>query len=385
MPTGLESNAVTFIPYTGKFYVGALENNNMNFQGRSEKNYEVIAVLHKGKLAKHRQANTQGWIHDHGYNRLEAVEFVNKEMVRQADRARKYQSATGNSHNLQAAIDNTSLANITRVELLTEIINRQYKDTFLIEAVRKIPVPKLKLDYDIMLHVRPNKDARVPKRQKPNVENPEFVQAKFDLAAFGKLSRMIDVADEDELTALISPSTTAIDDISQVISQDENLLIKNTMKEFSDVAAPGTWDVRTGDFSDNNPLDDISKEIERIAGSPNHGRPNIFVSNLTDLGKYLSNSHLIGFTNAIDREGQGIGTLPGFPGLKRVTDVDIDANNVFLYDQRALTYGEGPMVSESFRDPQRAVSGHVIRKWVEPLIETTLKTAFGTELTGVST
>jgi len=366
--------AVTYIPYTKSFYVGALESEGMSFQGRSEKNFHKIAILKPEKL-QHIYDAAGLPVKGPNYDRAGAVEWIDHEMQRQAARASQGKSRQG-------AVDNVSLANITRVELMTEIINKQYKEVFLIEAVRRIPVPKLKLDYDIQLHIKTRgKDALVPKRQKPMVEAPEFVQAKFDLVAFGKLSRIIDTPDEDELSALISPTQTAIDDISQVLSQDENSLIADELTKFGNVAG-SSWSARATDFSDNNPLDQISTEIERI--TKNHGRVNIVATGIRQLGKYLSNSHLIGFTNALERDGQGVGSLPGFPGIKRITDVDVPDGIAYIYDQRGMTYGEGPMVSESFRDPQAAVSGHVIRKWVEPLLPTTFQTAWGTELTSIS-
>ena len=354
----LSANAVTYVPHTGKFYSGSLDLPGMDFTGKHEKNYEPIAVLRKGNLSKDRAA---------------AVEYTNHEMLRRAERA-------GTSHS--ASVDNVSLANMTRVELMTEIINRQQKETFLIQGVRPIPVPKLKLDYDIQLHVK-SAGKTVGKRQKPHTEAPEFVQASFDMVKFGKLARLIDVADEDELSALISPTSTAIDDVTQAIDQDENILIKNELAKFGGVAK-ASWSGKNTDanFSANNPLDHITEEIERITKL--HGRPKTFVSNLTTLGKYLSNTHLRGYTEALDREGQGVGGLPGFPGIKRITDVDIPTGEAYIYDTRALSYGQGPMVSESFRDALAGVSGHVIRKWVEPLIPTKLKTDFGTKMTGLA-
>lgn len=353
--------AVTYIPFTHKFYVGAIED-GMNVQGKAEKNYEPIAILNEPELMK---GNKQG-----------ALNYVNSEMLRQAER-----HSMGKSLSVQAAVDVVSLANITRVELMTEIINKMYKDTFLINGVRKINVPKLKLDYDVILHIKSRgKNALVKKRQAPDVEAPEFVQASFDMVKFGKLARMIDTPDEDELSALISPMQSALDDVAQVISQDENLLIRDEMAKFGDVAK-ASWAAKNtnNDFSLNNPLDHIDTEIERI--QINHGRPNIFASNIRTFGRYKSNTHLIGYTNALEREAQGVGGLPGYPGWTRITDVDLPDGKAYVYDQRALSYGIGPMVSESFRDPKQGVSGHVIRKWVEPLIPTLLQTAFGSEMT----
>lgn len=360
-----QANAVTFWPINNTFYKGRIVGSNVNMQGRSARDWEPIAVLNVRELKKG--------------NRSASVEYVNHEMVRQAERYLQ-------SGNKQAATDATSLANMTRVELMTEIINRMYKDVYLIEGVRQVPVPKLKLDYDIQLHIkRRGKQALVGKRQKGNVESPEFVQVSFDMVKFGKLQHVIDTADEDELSALISPMQTALDDVSQLISQDENLLIYDEMKNFSAQALADTWGAMNTnlDFSKRNPLDDITAVLETIHN--NHGRGTVFASNLVTYGKYMSNTYLRGYQSALDREnGAGVGQLPAFPGVKRITDSDIGSGEVYIYDARAISYGVGPMVSETFRDPQAGVSGHIIRKWVQPIIPTKFRTAWGKKYTGAA-
>ena len=356
--------AVTYVPYTHSFYEGSLQG-DFDVSGRRASLYHPIAKLDVKAL----QAGKRG----------EAIEYVDTEMVRRADRAMQAGS------NLNADVDIVSLANMTRVELLTEIINRQYKQVFLINGVRKVPVPKLRLDYDIQLHIqRRGSAALVPKRQRPETEAPSFVQASFDLVKFGKLARIIDTPDEDELSALVSPMGTALEDLAHVISQDENLLIRDAMDTFGTVKY-SAWKDRNSSgngFSTNNPLDHISTEIERIVN--NHGRAMMFASNMVQFGYYKSNSFLIGFTEALDRENVGgIGGLPGFPGMTRITDSDLAANVAYIWDQRALSYGEGPMISESFRDPKSGVSGHVVRKWVQPLVPTKLQTAWCAKLISV--
>lgn len=374
------ADAVTYIPYTHTFYVGSVgEGKYDDFSGRKAAAFEPIAILHPEKLAWHFQGGVK--TRNLQAARSEAIEYVNTEMLRQAER-----HLQGKSNNLQAATDSTSLKNITRVELMTEIINRQYKDVYLINGVTQRAVPKLKLDFDLQIHVKTRgSGALVKKRQKSMVEAPEFVQVSFDMVKYGKLQRVIDTTDEDELSALISPMSTALDDIAQVISQDENLLIKDALASLVD-KSKGSWSAMNtdGNFSARNPLADLTTEIERIVASPNHGRPKIFASNLSVLGTYLSNTFLRGYTQALDRDNDsGVGALPGFPGLTRITDVDLPANKAYIYDPRAIQYGLGPMISESFRDPQTGVSGNVVRKWVQPVVPTTLATAFGAELTSL--
>src|SRR5207245_10250277 len=192
MSSAKSLGTVTYIPYTKKFYQGSI-GQDFDVSGRHGSVYHEIAKLNTDKLK-------QG-------KREEAIKYTDNEMVRQADR---YLQASGGDY-LQADVDIVSLSNMTRVELLTEIINRQYKRVFLINGVRKVPVPKLRLDYDIQLHIqRRGANALVPKRQRPETEAPEFVQANFDLVKFGKLARIIDSTDEDELSALISPLGTEI-------------------------------------------------------------------------------------------------------------------------------------------------------------------------------
>lgn len=377
MPTGLEAHAVTFVPATNGFYVGAIDTPGMDLQGRKEKDYHKIATLHPEKLQKVYQGAK--WIPGPKYDRIGAVEWKDNVMVRQALRANKMESP----NDLQASVDETSLANITRVQLLTEIVNQQYKEVFLINGTTQIQVPKLKLDYDVQLHISTRgKNALVPKRQRGRVEAPEFIQTKFDLAAFGKLQRMIDTADEDELSALISPTQKAIDDITQVISQDENSLIKDTLADFTDKAKASWSALNAGnDFSLNNPLIHIADERKRI--TKNHGRVNTMVLNSVQWAKFVSNTNIKGYTEMFRQEQPGVMSFDKLPGITFIIDEDIADAFAYIYDRRALTYGVGPMVSESFRDPFSAVSGHVIRKWVEPKINATLASAFGSELTTI--
>lgn len=364
--------AVTFIPYTNKFYVGALGENGESFQGRQEQNYEPIAILHPKKLAMMNDG-FGGRIPGPSYDRQGAIEYVNHEMMRKADR---YVEQYG--HHYNAEVDSVSLANITRVELMTEIRNAQYKDVYLINGVDKIPVPKLKLDYDIQLHIKTRgKNALVPKRQKPQVEAPEFIQANFDMVKFGKLSRQIDVADEDELSALISPTQKSIDDLAQVMGQDENSLILDELDTFV-TKSKGSWSAFTDDHNTRNPLKDIATERARIV--KNHGRPNTIIMNSILWADFVGNTFVKGHEQAFVQKQPGVFSFDKLPGFTFIIDEDVVDGTAYIYDRRAFTYGEGPMVSETFRDPQSAVSGNVIRKWVEPLIPTKLKTSFGAKM-----
>ena len=268
------------------------------------------------------------------------------------------------------------------MELSTAIINELYKRVYLHNVANMIPVPKLKYDYNVILHMkRRGKDALVGPRQKSQVEAPEFAQTNFDLVKYGKLQRTIDVPDEDELSALLSPSKHMISDVTQVISQDINeLLLVDGLQQFK-AETKGSWSAlsSTGNLSARNPLEDIATEMQRI--NINHGIADTLGMNQITYAKFAGNTYIKGYESMLDQKNPGIFTNSKIPGLTFVIDPDIPNERACIFDRRALTVGDGPMVTEAFRDPREGVSGHVVRKWIQPLVSDTLKSAFGTYMT----
>jgi hypothetical protein len=189
--TNLSASAVSYAPITGTFYHGRI-GDDFDVTGNREKEYHPIASVNLQAAA---EGDPQG-----------LIEPIDYELYRKWDRVQQAGSLNPVGMAKQAATDVTSLANLTRVELLTMIINDQYKNVYLHLGSHFVPVPKLKLDYDVMLHMQVRGKANlVGKRMKSQVESPEYVQTAFDLANYGKLQRTIDTPDEDELVALISP------------------------------------------------------------------------------------------------------------------------------------------------------------------------------------
>ena len=372
LTTRHDAKAVSFAPATNTFYHGAL-GEDFDVEGRGASMYYPIARINRVALAERR------------YD--EAIEFLDHENVRRWERSR----AAGEllpgleTDTRQAAVDATSLANITRVELSTAIINEMYKDTYLHLGATFVPVPKLKYDYDVIDHMQVRgKAALVGKRMKAQSEAPSFTQTKFELDVYGKLQRMIDVPDEDEYTALLSPTKHMISDVTQVISQDINsLILEDGIQQFKPIRK-GSWQslASTGNQSSRNPLTDISNETQRI--TRNHGRANIIAMNQNTYAIFVSNTYVRGYEQMLTQRGPGEFTFSKLPGITFLLDVDIPDGVAAIYDKRALTVGDGPMVTEAFRNPQEGLSGHVIRKWIQPVVNTKLKSAFGTYMTNLA-
>lgn len=203
------------------------------------------------------------------------------------------------------------------------------------------------------------------------------------MVKFGKISRNIDTADEDELSALLPPMQNMIDDISQLLGRDENLLIRDLGLDKLQSTAKGSWTAFTSDHNTRNPLLDIAVESERI--NTNHGQADTIVMNQSTYANFVGSTYVKSLEQMFTQERPGVFRFSKLPGYDFIVDNDVTTLDVaYIYDRRAIQYGEGPMVSETYRDPQSGVSGHVIRKWVEPVVPTTIGTAFGTKMTGLT-
>lgn len=368
--TRLGAQGISYIPYNQTFYHGVL-GNDYDVSGRRGSEYHPIATFNK-------QAAIEGKLD-------EILTPLDHESYRAWDRYRRTGEFEPRNLNFQAALDKTSLANITRVELLTNIINEMYKKVYLHLGATFMPVPKLVLDYPVIKHMKVRGKANlIGKRQKAQVDGPEFTQTSFDLATYGKLQRQIDIPDEDELTAKLSPTKHMISDVTKVMSQDINAIIKEDgLDQFSTSSftnANGHWGTvdASSNISKRNPLVDIQRATEAM--THNHADPDTIVMNRVTFAHFTGNTFVRGYEQMFSQKNDGTFTLAKLPGLTFIIDADIPLDEVFIYDKSALTVGDGPMVTEAFRDPKEGVAGHVIRKWIQPVVNVDLKKGFGRRL-----
>jgi hypothetical protein len=352
-------DAVTFSPYTNKFYQGSIVNEKETGDGFDFKHDNGLTVIAK----LNPQAFAKG-------DRSAAIIPVAHEIYRKAER--EYVNRT-------AAVDATSLANITRVELLTEVINRMHREFHLIKGVTPVPVPKLKLDLPVQGKYTASK--KVPKRQPATVKSSTFTQASFNL---WKNVVDLDSPDEDEYSALISPMAFDLQQAADVLSQAENEQIYADGLVNFGASSLGSWAAHTTGVSTRNALTDVASALETLIKTPNFARPKYIAMNAVTYSAYASNSWVQGSAFVQDREIQGLVPLPKVPGIQALIDAEIPAGIAVMYDPRAMLFGQGPVVSETYRDERAGVSGNVIRKFVEPLVPTDLRSKFGVKFTGLT-
>lgn len=320
--------------FNNTFYEGNL-NIEKGADFTHDSNYSKLAVMDQNK--------------DIGNGRIEFVD-AGIDTVRKAERAFR-----------QGNLDETSLSNITVINLLQEVVRRQYRDYHAINAMKRIPVPKLQLDVPISDKYTASK--KVGEFVEADQKTNKFTQANLRL---WKNVVSIYESDESQLKATIEPLSYEIDQASGALAKAANEQIVEVI-ETATTASKGDWGAMTtnADFSARNPLDDIVAETNVIQDL--HFRPDTICMHPRVASDYLSNTFINGYNNAEDRKNAGVYPLPKFPGMKAVVDLGFTSTTATVLDPNTMLLGEGPMVAEQFRNPLQGADGWVIRQWLHPL------------------
>ena len=341
-----ENIAITYSPYNQKFYQGKFDGDGTDFS--KDQGMTAIARLHPDKKI--------------GDGRIEQLHY---ETFRQAERAFR----SGN-------IDATSLANITVIDLLQEVIRREWRDFNAIHAVRRLPVPKLQLNVPITNKFGASK--KVPELVQADQKSNTFTQAQLRL---WKNVISIYESDESRLKATIEPMQFEIDQAAGALAQAANEQIVTAIEGLTTQAAGGDWGTMTSnaDFNLYNPLNDLVDAVVTITS--NNFRPDTLCAHPKVISDYLSNTFIHAATRPDDREFSGVFDLPKMPSIKTVVDVGFTSTVATIFDSRTMLLGEGPTIAESFRDPYRGADGYIIRQFLQPLKTTN---DAGRKITGVS-
>jgi len=319
--------------FNNKFYLGAHDGARGDWDYTRD-HYEVLAKLNPAKSI------AEGRIIPVAYERW-----------RQAERS----YAKGD-------ISATSLNNITVIQLLDEVIRRQWRDFFAIQGVRKIPVPKLQLDVAITDKYTENRE--VPELVAPDVSTNIFTQANLRL--FKNMTNLYE-SDESRLKATIEPLDFEIEQASGALANAANAQIITQVEAATDRSNGSDWSAINGTHgrNSNNPLAGLTTDLVTLVS--NHFRPNTLLLHPVNASEYLTSTFIQGQEAALDRQGPGVWPLPKMPGITAIADVGVTLGTAVLYDKSAMLFGEGPTVAEQYRDHQRGADGYVIRQWIHPL------------------
>jgi len=335
-----KDSAMTYMPDLvdpkagGKFYLGAMDLEKGADFTHADSIYTPIAKYD----AKKKLGDGQ-------------IEFIDEgvTMARDAERAIR----SGN-------IDETSLSNIEVVQLLREVVRREWRKFHAIEGTKRIAVPKLKLNVPIT-------DKYNASKKVPEFVEPDQKTNKFTLANLVLWKNMVSIyeSDEAQLRADIQPLNHEIDQAAGSLGLAANDQIVLEIETFTG-ATKGDWGAFTTDHSTRNPLEDITAEVVTITN--NNFRPNIIALHPTVLANYMGNTFIsgVGF-NVSDATIESGFNLPVYPQLKVVQDLGFTSTVATIYDTETMLLGEGPTTAEAFRNPLQSADGWVIRQWLHPL------------------
>lgn len=333
---------ITYSPYTNCFYQGALDkgrDDQWDADFGRDKNYAKIAKLNLKR--------------ERGDGQLEFKD-AGVEIRRQAERDYR-----------QGATDSTSLGYITVIELLREVIGREWREFNAINAVRRIPVPKLQLNVPIVGKYTAND--KVPELVVPDQKTNTFTQAQLRL-----FKNVVDLyqSDEARLKGTIEPLNFEIDQAAGALGQVANTQIATEIETATTLAAGGPWNQVsvTHGRNNNNPLTDLISAATTITGL--NYRPDTLCMHPNVAGGLLTNSFINGQMPPGQMVPWGVFQVPNYPGVKAVVDQSFTGTTATFLDSRTMLLGEGPTVAEQYRDPYRGADGWVIRQWMHPLLST---------------
>jgi len=334
--------SVTYSPYSKKFYVGSLDKTGADFA--KDYGYEPIAKLHPDRKL--------------GDGRIEPI---GHEVYRQAERDFR----AGN-------IDSTSLSNITVVDLLQEVIRRQWRKYNAIEGVTRVPVPKLQLNVAIAEKYAASK--KVPELVAADQKSNDFTQVSFNL--FKNVVNILE-SDESQMKGTIQPLNFEIDQAAGALGEAANDQIITEIRTI-DTVSGSNWETVTSGHSANSPLKDITVAMDDIIG--NHFRPNTIAFGSRGSTAYSSNDFIRGHNPPGNITVEGTFPVNHYPGVMGIVDFGFTSTEAIVYDKSGMLLGEGPTVAESFRDPHSGADGYVIRQWMEPKLTTD---NIGERITGI--
>lgn len=325
-------STVTYSPYTKTFYRGSLEKGDFAHAD----NYEPIAVLHPERTM--------------GDGRLE----FEAEVMRRAERQQR-----------DAVITATEINSITNVDMLQQVIGSMWKNTFARSATTSIPVPKLQLN----VPVRSAKMAARAKVGELNVANES--NTEFTSVAFNLYKNVVDVfaSIEARLRGTIEPLDYDIKQAAGALGNLANTQIA-TLIETATTASKGDWGAKTSGDSDRDPIDDILTEF--VVMNDLHYNPNYLCMHPRVWGDLLGNTNFTKGTAAaaVTRDLNGVFPLPIVNGITAVVDSAFTNTKATLLDSSTVLLGEGPIVSEQYRDARRGADGYIVRQFHEPKLAT---------------
>ena len=270
-----------------------------------------------------------------------------------------------------AAIESDSISHIQLVPLIRDLIGKPPELYFLEMLYRTIPVSKLEARI-------PEQDARKAQLQLEPFEELELDKVRFAEEKFNLKHNDTPMlfASENRIRAEIDPMAIDVEESQRALREARNAMaLLELTKLDGNVGGTPTFQL-------SDPTADNATGFPRAGNNPKEELTEFFLThykdkrsriratawNPVDYQLYESNFYVHGFAPGRDVAASGVVQLAGIPDVTAVLDPLIPRGIIYAIDTQAALKGEGPFVTEFWREYKRNADAGVIRDYVQFLI-----------------
>lgn len=256
-------------------------------------------------------------------------------------------------------VTSSDFSAISVVNVLAELLNTDYKQHVLEQAVTVVNTPSLHLDIDTWTKFTAFQDVDegeiVPTRK--GAFSRQTIDLKKDVSHL-MFTDEVQMRPYDH-NIYQTHIQNAVEDLRRVKAKK----IATTLEGASD-ASGADFGAVTGGLSDFNPYDVIGTVIDLIEA--NDGTVDTFASHDKAFRDFIGNSNVKGqFSAGANQEfgARSVNNVQGFPGISWYVDNVLTNTLLTVYDKKAVILAQGPSRTASYRNEAGGIDAYITRDY----------------------
>ena len=257
------------------------------------------------------------------------------------------------------AITSSDFSAISAVNVLAELLNTDYKEHVLENAVYKVNTPSLHLDIDTYTKFTAFADVEegelVPTRK--GAFSRQTIDLKKDVSHL-QFSDEVQMRGYDQNVYQVHIEN-AVQDLRRVKAKK----IATELETASDVSGADFGAMSSG-LSSFNPYDVIGTVIDTIEA--NDGTVDTFASADKVFRDFIGNSNVKGqFSPGASQEfgSRAVNGVQGYSNVNWFIDNLLTNTILTIYDRKAIILAQGPVKVAQYRNEEGGIDGYISRDW----------------------
>lgn len=263
------------------------------------------------------------------------------------------------SYKTAGTITSSDFSAISAVNVLAELLNTDYKQHVLEQAVTVVNTPSLHLDIDTYTKFTAFQDVEegelVPSRK--GAFSRQSIDLKKDVSHL-QFSDEVQMRGYDQNVYQVHIEN-AVQDLRRVKAKK----IATEIETASDVAGADFGAMASG-LSSFNPYDVIGGVIDTIEA--NDGNVDTFASADKVYRDFIGNSNVKGqFSPGVNQEfgARSVNGVTGYSGVTWYIDNELTNTILSIYDKKAIILAQGPVKVAQYRNEEGGIDGYISRDW----------------------